>query len=391
MIPIQTGRPPSSLLDKYDRLKEEHHRIRDELSQARATIENYDRELIRKDKELRKASHYIDHLQQENRRSKDTINSLQNGLNNVHHQLEDAQTLSEVRGKELVGAQVFLTKADSLSISEVREKVNALNEEIFQTAATLGEALVHKRRELSQPDLDAASAVSQEMLGEKMTNILITQSQKPESEVNSLLVQVVLQIFMVKFCVSKIQSWYPGDSSIGEFLSAIYSEIHMTEEQAVSGRWRALTRAHTRPNTEKWGKELYKKLRYVLRVASWKPVVRSFDDEDPYGLRLPSIFNAINELRMAIGENFTSADLDIITFECDKVYDPAIMDNEYSDGRQSSGKRAPEDIVGTTSIGLGKVVEQSSGKVVSQTIIPAKIVLRSTLNEAPQPPPYTDY
>ena len=43
---------------------------------------------------------------------------LQDELNTVHQQLEDAEHLSEVRGKELVGAQVFLTKADTISISE---------------------------------------------------------------------------------------------------------------------------------------------------------------------------------------------------------------------------------------------------------------------------------
>ena len=137
-------------------------------------------------------------------------------------------TLSEVREKGLFGAQDLLTKADTLSISEVGEKVTTLNEEIFQAAATLGEALIHKRHEVSQTELEVAAAVSREMVGEKLMKLLITQSQKPDPEVNPLLVQVTLQIFMVKFCVSKIQSWYPGDSAVGGFLSAIYSEIRST-------------------------------------------------------------------------------------------------------------------------------------------------------------------
>ena len=87
---------------------------------------------------------------------------------------------------------------------------------------------------------------------------------------------------------------------------------------------------------------------------------------------------------MAIGEKFTSADLDIFVFECDKTYDPETMDDAYSGGRQSSGKRATETIVGTTGIGLGKIIVGRSVKDAQQlqTIIPAKIVLRSTLNEA---------
>ena len=144
---------------------------------------------------------------------------------NVHQQLKEAKTLPKIREKRVSRAQF-----DTISISKVGEKVAALNEEIFQAAATLGEALIHKRRALSLADLDAAAAVSQEMVGEKMTNILIAQSQKPEPEVNPLLVQAVLQIFFVRFCVSKIRSWCPDldNSDAGGFLSAIYFKIRST-------------------------------------------------------------------------------------------------------------------------------------------------------------------
>ena len=91
---------------------------------------------------------------------------------------------------------------------------------------------------------------------------------------------------------------------------------------------------------------------------------------------------------MAIGEIFTSADLDIIVYECDQIYDPAIMDDAYSDGTQSSGKRAPEAIVGTIGIGLGKVMAtECNAKDVIQIhpFLPAKVVLTSTMNEALEP------
>jgi len=224
-----------------------------------------------------------------------------------------------------------------------------------------------------------------EMIGEKMTNLLIDQSKKPEPEVNPLLVQVVLQIFMVKFCVSKIQSWYPGDPAVGEFLTAIYSEIRSTEEQAVSGRWRALTRAHTRPSTEAWPKELFNKLFSVLMIAAWR--ASSQETEHSFQHRLPPIFKAVNELRMAMGENFTSADLDISVFDCDTPYDPSFMDDAYGDGRQPSGKRGPEAIVGTTGMGLKKLMAKRSSKdaLQFQNVISAKIVLKLTLNEALEP------
>ena len=68
--------------DKYQLLKEEYHRIRDELTQARATIENYDHELRKRSKELRQASQYTDHLQKVSQYSKDFIRVLQNLIKN---------------------------------------------------------------------------------------------------------------------------------------------------------------------------------------------------------------------------------------------------------------------------------------------------------------------
>ena len=122
-------------------------------------------------------------------------------------------------------------------------------------------------------------------------------------------------------------------------------------------------------------------------------MVKSLGDEDPlksFELHLPSIFKAINELRMAIGEKFTSADLDIFVFECDKIYDPANMDNAFDDGKHSSSKRAPEAILGTTGIGLGKVMVDRGANLNDvlqvRTLIPANIVLASTMNEILEPP-----
>ena len=117
-------------------------------------------------------------------------------------------------------------------------------------------------------------------------------------------------------------------------------------------------------------------------VSSWG--ARSPKDGDSYGDRLTSIFKTINELRTAIGENLTSADLDVFMLDCDKIYDPANMDYADCDGKQPSGKRLgePEAIVGTTGIGLGKFIAETKDVLEIQILIPAKVVLWSTLNKA---------
>jgi hypothetical protein len=120
-----------------------------------------------------------------------------------------------------------------------------------------------------------------------------------------------------------------------------------------------------------------------LKIASW--AARSPENEESYGHRLPSIFKAINELRIAIGEKFTSADLDVFVFDCGETYDSAKMDDAYSDGRQLSGKRAPETVVGTTGVGLVQNITEGSAKDGLLLISPPKIVLGSTLQEALEP------
>ena len=60
------------------------------------------------------------------------------------------------------------------------------------------------------------------------------------------------------------------------------------------------------------------------------------------------------------------------------------MDDAYGDDRQSRANWAPEAIVGTIGVGLGKAIKEGSTKDVHpfQTLVPAKIMLISTLNEA---------
>ena len=166
----------------------------------------------------------------ENRRNKDTIRSLQHEISNMGRELQEYKNLSEIRGRELLGAQVFLTKADLLSISDVKDKVNALNDENFQASASLGDALVHFKYELANEEWETAYAQVCRTVSEPLAYALRKETQKPEPEVNPLLVQVVLEMYLVHFCSSLIESWFPQTRETSDFLSTIYSEIRRTGE-----------------------------------------------------------------------------------------------------------------------------------------------------------------
>jgi len=157
--------------------------------------------------------------------------SLKDELEAVKVQLADAKALSEARGKELKGFQVFLTPADTLSTADIVQKVNALNEEIFQAAALLGEMLrMTERTDRTQEQITEAFEKAKWMLGEHMAAILAAESMNPRRDLNPLLVQVVLQIAMTTWCRFVVSSWKPNDSTMADFLAAIYSGIRQIGE-----------------------------------------------------------------------------------------------------------------------------------------------------------------
>ena len=127
----------------------------------------------------------------------------------------------------------FVSKADTLSTTDVVQKVNALNEEIFQAAALFGEMFQTGR---TQENITEAFEKAKWMLGEQMASILVAESVSLPTEVKPFLVQVVLQIAITTWCKFVVSSWKPSDSTVADVLAAIYSKIRQVGEFQISCR-----------------------------------------------------------------------------------------------------------------------------------------------------------
>ena len=92
---------------------------------------------------------------------------------------------------------------------------------------------------------------------------------------------------------------------------------------------------------------------------------------------------------MALGEKVTSIDLEVNVVSPGVLFEHRWMEDAYGDARQGNMKKSAEVVVGTTGIGLKKVVHSSSGDVRFENVLAPKVVLVSTLNEALAPPPTT--
>jgi len=303
----------------------------------------------------------------------------------VTKRYEEAKSLSETRGKELLGAQVFLTKADALSMSELIQKVEGLNDEIYQAAASLGEHIVQKKAEPSeqaQHSSDDKSVVTA-LLGSPLCKVLRSCAKQTEEGINPLLVQITLQAFFVIFCIHRIGSWSPANLGFDAALGELYEKIWSSSDQAVSGRWRALTRAQLKPDNSGWANELTTQLDSILAVASWE--ISSPEDKRSFEARLHAIFKVVLDVREAVGEKFTSADIEVGYVEANTAFDNVYMEENYAADSEGSGKGL-ENVIATVGMGVMKVAALRGGRGYTYVHSP-KVVLESSLKAVLEPPP----
>ena len=111
-----------------------------------------------------------------------------------------------------------------MSIPDIKDKVNALNQEIFQASAALRYLLMHHKCELAKEEMETAFADVCRTVSKPLAWVLIRKRQKPGFVIDPrpMLVQAVLGMH---FCSSKIDTRLPGTHETSDFLSMLYSKI----------------------------------------------------------------------------------------------------------------------------------------------------------------------
>jgi len=217
---------------RRDKTKEELVNTKRELERVRKESAFYRQEMEQSNYNLQQAigdnrvyARNIQELQGAKARLKDHLHSCQHELANVQRKLDDAKVLAETRGRELQGAQVFLTKADSLAISDLSARVTQLNEEIFQAAASLGEAVCRKQWSLPDEEAIRCAEDASRLIGPYLVRATHEHAKNPDAPVHPFLVQVVLQVFLNTFCVEKIRMWAPSEPIHDDYIRSLYQAI----------------------------------------------------------------------------------------------------------------------------------------------------------------------
>ena len=195
--------------------------LREERDRSQAALEAKDLEI------QRIHEHYQDELKQQRKKYKNTIEGFEYEVDNLQHKFNEVTSLSDIRGRELAGAQTFLSTADTISVSEVVDKVTALNEEIFQAAAYLGDCVRCSSRRynnLIPEDKDKAYRITKRILKDGLTGLLERQ-RREDWPISFLLVQVTVQTLLVEDCRAAICSWYQSNSTVNKSLQEMYDNI----------------------------------------------------------------------------------------------------------------------------------------------------------------------
>lgn len=162
----------------------------------------------------------------------------------------------------------------------------------------------------------------------------------------------------------------------------------VSEDQAVSGRWRSITRAQLRrssPNDVNGLQSFVNAIKGILDVAGWS--IRDADQEHLERVLLP-LSKAVQGLRKAVGEDVTSLDMEVTTIDAGQIFDAEHMDDGFGGpGKSSSPSRlkiasAPEKVVGTTGLGLRTRKGQTNE---NESILLPQVALEGVLKEAMKP------
>ncbi|EIW80591.1 hypothetical protein CONPUDRAFT_125407 [Coniophora puteana RWD-64-598 SS2] len=321
---------------------------------------------------------------------------LANELLTLKKRHEETQSLLESRTRELDVSKALLAKADSLSCADVISLLGALNAGILQTAAFIADSFEFsfdraQAREGGVAEMLDARTKLQDVMGAALLDLL----GRVKHEDHPTLIQIALQSSIVEFSRWMVSTWDYDVLQAEQPLMEVYQNIRETENQAVAGRWRALTRAHAQKIAFREDAQhstllvtnLSEALVLVLVAAG---CVCTYDETSKriasaFGARISALVDMATRLNRAMGEEVTSADLWPAYIEFGTPFNGDDMRDMYAeDGDDANAQESEGHVVlCTTELGLIRSEKaQVEGRPEFSTthLVKAKVALESVVD-----------
>ncbi|PCH36687.1 hypothetical protein WOLCODRAFT_109039 [Wolfiporia cocos MD-104 SS10] len=335
-------------------------------------------------------------LRDEYRRHDQTVKIHERALATSTDKHTKTTTLLEVRTAELQAAETYLTKVDNVSDADLLSMVGELNSQIYQLAAQMSDKISFSScptNQLALP-LELTQAVERS-IGPAILHLLLIRGHSEDA----ICVQIALQACIVSFAHRIIETWDFETDAANDLLRRAYDSLKITENPAVSGRWRALTKATLRSLTQidsfksRLRGAMAEVIVDVVRVAgtsialSSEELVQSITDN--FREHLSAIIDMICSVHKVLGEDIVSSHIAPIFYPFGHVFDANCMEEAYPSGRHSDGQAYnahPLSIFGTVEMGVQRIETNDfgvghAGRLHYVTLLKPKVVVETLTNE----------
>ncbi|KAF6748626.1 hypothetical protein DFP72DRAFT_915732 [Ephemerocybe angulata] len=323
-------------------------------------------------------------LTDENATLQAQLSALQSELSMRAEQLERVQTdlrktkaLLASRSTELNAAQAFVTTADSVSVAEVIQLVERLNDDVYQIAAAMGNAALdaHGTPSAPQQDVEAAQKMVVSRWGESVVARLCADVQG-EAE-STLLFESLVQHALVDLCAGILRSIALGHPEAEKYMRGVWDSIRKSTDHAVAKNWLSITTKNSALKSPLRSSSATSLLQNLFITATGSALY-------PAGLeeKLSLLVKSAVHVREVVNTGVLSALIDFVTPSRGSIYDPARMADAYEvhpKARSRVGGSRQEKIICTTGLGVSCLPLKGAANRCPELVLKPKVLLASTL------------
>ncbi|KAH9933536.1 hypothetical protein B0H21DRAFT_699472 [Amylocystis lapponica] len=350
------------------------------IQNQRATIEQHVKRIALLEEECHKKSAQISKLDALRDKRDARLADAEHRANALQNEHQSTRALLKTRTDELRAAQVYLSRADAVSDADVCRILRDLNAEIFQTAASIADIYGPSDDDplALRADTEAAAKIVADALGQTMLGIL----QHATDALDPMVVQIALQACLARFVMHKATEWEWGSSTSQRAMRKVYRRMLVQETQAVTDRWRALTRRHLRPHASAEPEIMQTLARTLLSSMMGVLVLVGMEKRAAEALlckfqaNICSIVESTDLLRKTIGEDIVACEMEPFVVRGSDLFDAACME-DVEGGPVQSGPR-PVQVVCSTEVGLRRserVGDGPEGEWQTAVLVKSKVVL----------------
>ncbi|KAJ3500453.1 hypothetical protein NLJ89_g9786 [Agrocybe chaxingu] len=366
---IRAGTRPlsdDSLASEVARWKDQAKAAAAEQRRAQQQYEACRGELDACKAQLQNASKQIQTLSQikgDLEKQKQRLEASNKGFYSVQAKLHETESRLT---RKLNATKALLEVAGSLPYTDLLDEIERFNNKISEVAVFLEKNIVYRCLEAFQEELDRAREDTEGILGDQFCHLVVSQAKNADLGVgapNPLFVEAVVRAFVVAVCVSEISP------------HSVFGDRFRPKDGADSDRSCHRLETSVAPSTIGSFKSLFlAKLSNILKIAAWS--IPGVQKRTAFESLLVPMFESKEELRTALGETFSSAKLELSVIKYGGWFSEEFMEAPHTRGAGADW------VAATLGVGLKQAVRRDGQEEVLRAIVPAQVVLISTLNLA---------